>query len=65
MSSAGKKTITRQPAGSTGSHAYGRVADDKESQIRMILECPRLSNMPKNINVKKSGKKDLIIRGIL
>jgi hypothetical protein len=60
-----ENTITQQPAGSTGSHAYGHVADDRESQIRMILEYPRLIKKPKNINIKKSGKEDLIIQGIL
>ena len=45
-------TITQQPAGVTGSYAYGRVAVGKESLILMTLECPGLINMPKNINAK-------------
>jgi hypothetical protein len=48
------KAITRQPAGVTGSYAYGRVAVGKESLILMTLECPGLINMSKNINVKNS-----------
>ena len=49
-----EKTITRQPAGVTGSYAYGRVAVGKESLIVMTLGCLGLINMPKNINVKNS-----------
>ena len=64
-----EKTITQQPAGVTGSYAYGCVAVGKESLIMMTLECPGLINMPKNINIKNSvnlsfNPWDLIIRDI-
>ena len=49
-----EKTITQQPAGVTGNHAYGRVGVGKESLILMTLEYPGLIDMPKNINVKNS-----------
>jgi hypothetical protein len=53
------KLHNSQPAGSTGSHAYGHVADYKESQIQMILEYPRFINMPKTLMSRNQIKKIL------
>jgi hypothetical protein len=44
---------------------YGRVAVDKENRLKITLDSPTMFDRVKNTNVKRIGKKYLIICGVL